>query len=257
MPTPSQQIANHIGELFTCSPVAQYIRIRSPYLYPDGEIIDFFLEEYDDESYISDLGETLRWLRMQMTSKRISQKYRALMQDICLTCGVELVGGILRVRLEHPEELASAITQLAQASVRIAGLWTPPKGSGFVSILEQVAELLEREGIPFNRNAKFPGRSGRDWKIDFHTLNEGCNALVSVLSVGTAGAAVGKVKSVVAGWYDLTQMKQEPNSMRFISLFDDTGEVWGPEDFKLIGELSDVTYWTEPEKFLDKLVTRG
>lgn len=254
MPTPCQTIANHMGELFTCSPVGEYIRIRTPYLYPDGDVIDFFLQQEQEDSILSDLGETLRWLRMQMSAKRISQRYRELISQICLASGVELSCGMLRVPLDEPEELAIAVTQIAQASIRISGLWSPPKSNAFVGILEQVAQFLEEEGIPFTRNAKFPGRSGRQWKIDFHTQHPGCNALVSVLSVGTSAAAVGKVKSVVASWYDLSQMKKEPDSLRFVSLFDDTGDVWMPEDFKLIEELSDVAFWSEPEQFADKLI---
>jgi hypothetical protein len=54
-----------LGLLFTCEPVDQYMRIQTPYLYPDGDVIDIFCKESDGIVTLTDLGETLRWLRMQ------------------------------------------------------------------------------------------------------------------------------------------------------------------------------------------------
>ena len=31
-----------MGELFTCAPLNGYTRIRTPFLYPDGDVIDLF-----------------------------------------------------------------------------------------------------------------------------------------------------------------------------------------------------------------------
>jgi hypothetical protein len=43
--TPCEAIAEHIGELFTCSSLNGYVKIRTPHLYPDGDVIDLFLKE--------------------------------------------------------------------------------------------------------------------------------------------------------------------------------------------------------------------
>jgi hypothetical protein len=65
MTTPCELIAQQLGLLFTCTPMSEYIRIETPFLYPDGDIIDVFSQERDDHRLLTDLGETQRWLKMQ------------------------------------------------------------------------------------------------------------------------------------------------------------------------------------------------
>lgn len=40
--SPCQAIAETLGDLFFCTEVMGYTRIRTPYLYPDGDVIDLF-----------------------------------------------------------------------------------------------------------------------------------------------------------------------------------------------------------------------
>ena len=84
------EIEQGMGALFSCTPHRDDCRIRTPYLYPDGDNIDLFCKQDGDVTTVSDLGETLRWLRMQTLSPRRSPKQNALIADACLTHGVEL-----------------------------------------------------------------------------------------------------------------------------------------------------------------------
>ena len=58
-------LAGELGELFTCVITERHAKIRTPFLYPDGDNIDLFVTEKDGSLVVSDLGETLRWLRSQ------------------------------------------------------------------------------------------------------------------------------------------------------------------------------------------------
>ena len=60
-------------------------------------------------------------------------------------------------------------------------------------------------------------------------------------------------KHVLATWYDLSSYKVGPEALQFVSLFDDNLDVWSPEDFKLVSELSEVTHWSKPDEFASKL----
>jgi hypothetical protein len=44
-----------------------------------------------------------------------------------------------------------------------------------------------------------------------------------------------------------------PEALRFISLFDDTSDVWTEEDFRLVEDLSTVTRWSRPDEFEGEL----
>jgi hypothetical protein len=74
-----------------------------------------------------------------------------------------------------------------------------------------------------------------------------------VLSTGSRAAARGVAEHVLAAWYDLSHLKIGPQGLNFIALFDDTLDIWSAEDFKLVGDLSDVSFWSKPNEFLEKL----
>ena len=108
MNTPCVLIQEQMSELFQCAEVGDYIRVRTPYMYPDGDYIDLFLSRSsgDDTQTLSDLGETVRWLKMQTVTLRRSPKQNQMIQDICLTHGVEFYRGMLQVRCRQGESFA-------------------------------------------------------------------------------------------------------------------------------------------------------
>jgi len=84
-----QDLQRRIGALFTCSEHGGYQRIRTPYLYPDGDIIDLFCKVDGDTVTVSDLAATTGWLRMQSAALRRSPRQERLIEDACVTHGVE------------------------------------------------------------------------------------------------------------------------------------------------------------------------
>lgn len=250
MVNPCEEINRTIGELFTCSPVNGFVRIRTPYLYPDGDGVDLYLQEKEGQKTITDLGETLRWLRLQTVTQKKTDKQEALIQDICLTCSVEQYRGMFLIRVNEQESLASAITRLSQVVVRVSDLWFTFKTRALESIIEQVAELLAEQKIPFIQGEKMRGRSGRSWYVDFHTRHSQRSSFIEVLSTGSRPAANSKVNNVLAAWYDLNYLKIGQENVAFVSLFDDTLDIWSAENIRLLEEISDIAYWSRPEDLI-------
>jgi Domain of unknown function DUF1828 len=250
---PCKEIEEKIGKLFTCSEVNGYVRIRTPYLYPDGDVIDLFFREQNGSYTLTDLGETLGWLRTQTVALKKSPKQRQLIADVCLNHGVELFRGMLTARLRSPDEITDALTRLSQAALRVGDLWFTFRTRAVESITDEVAELLREKEIPFDQSERLPGRSGRIWTVDFHTRHPQKSSLVYVLSTGSRAAARGVAEHVLAAWYDLSHLKVGPQALNFVSLFDDTLDIWSTEDFKLVGDLSDVVCWSKPDEFIEKI----
>lgn len=248
------RLQESLGELFHCSMQGAYVRIRTPYLYPDGDIIDVFCKEEGDGSVVvSDMAETTRWLRMQAVSGRRSVKQQALLGDVALNHGVELFRGMLTARLRQGDNLAQVATRVAQAALRASDLWFTFRTRTFESVTDEVAEFLTQEEVPFVRGDKLPGRSGRVWAPDFHTRLPRRSSLVYVLSTGSRSAARAVAEHVLAAWYDLSHYRVGPEGVQFVSLFDDTEDVWSPEDFRLVEPLSTLARWSDPQGFGDLL----
>jgi hypothetical protein len=251
--SPCEVIQQSIGELFTCSTVNEYTRIRTPFLYPDGDVIDLYMKETGGVVTITDLGESLRWLRMQSLSPRRSPKQKKLVEDVCLTHGLEFFRGMLVLRAKPGEAFGKAITRLAQGALRVTDLWFTLRTRSVESASDEVEEFLQEKAIPFERGETLIGRSGKSWRVDFHTRMPRRSSLICVLSTGSRGASKAMTEHVLATWYDLSNFKVGPEALQFVSLFDDTLDIWSPEDFKLVSDLSEVAHWSRPDEFAAKL----
>lgn len=249
-----ERLTADLGALFTCAEQGAYQRIRTPYLYPDGDNIDLFCKANGDLLTVTDLGETTRWLRMQTVSPRRSPKQRQLIEDIGLTHGVEFFRGMLVARCRPGDSLAAVVTRLAQAALRVSDLWFTFRTRAVESMGDEVADFLSERQFIFERAEKLAGRSGRVWTVDFHVRAPMRSALVYVLSTGSRSAARSVAEHVLAAWYDLNHLAVGPEALRFVSLFDDTADVWAPEDFKLVERLSITARWSEPDRFAETLL---
>lgn len=245
-------IQRDIGTLFTCSEHGAYTRIRTPFLYPDGDIIDLFCKIQGDGIVVTDLAETTSWLSMQSVAEKRSPKQTQLIDDTCMTHGVEFFRGMLQARCRPDEQLAEVVTRVAQAALRVSDLsftFRVKAAAAAGSIGEEVAGLLAEKELGFERDEPQEGRSGREWNVDFHVRSERRSSLVRVLSAANDAAAHRVSEHTVAAWHDLKYLAAGREPLTFVSLFDDTADVWAEEDFRLVGELSAVSRWSRPDEF--------
>ena len=244
-----RDLQRSMGALFTCSEQGDPLRIRTPYLYPDGDNIDLFCKAVDDTVTVSDLAETTGWLRMQSAALRRSPKQKRLIEDTCMTHGIEFYRGMLQARCRPGDELAPVVTRVAQAALRVSDLWFTLRMQAIQSIADEVASFLTEREIGFDRAERLAGRSGRGWTVDFHVRTDLRSSLVQVLSTGNRAAAHGVAERVLAAWHDLNHLASGPEALTFVSLFDDTADVWADEDYRLVEPLSTVSRWSRPDEF--------
>ena len=250
-----ETLSKNLGALFSCVDVNGFTRIRTPFLYPDGDVIDLFVQNLNGAMTITDLGETLRWLRSQSIAPRRSPKQTKLIEDVCLNHGLEFYKGMLIARVKSDDNLAPIAMRVAQGALRVADIWFTMRTRSVESVTDEVELFLGEKEVPFQRSQPIIGRSGKTWRPDFHIRMPNRSSLVYVLSTGSRAAARGVVEHVVTSWYDLNNLRVDPESLQFISLFDDTMDVWSTEDFNLLQDLSAVARWSQPDAFLQTLAS--
>ena len=244
-----RDLQRQMGALFTCSEQGGRLRVRTPYLYPDGDNIDLFCKVEDGVVTVSDLAETTGWLRMQSAGLRRSPKQARLIEDACVTHGIEFRRGMLQARCGPGDELARVVTRVAQAALRVSDLWFTFRTQAAESITDEVADFLTEREFGFERAEKRTGRSGRGWTVDFHVRTTRRGSLVQVLSTGNRAAARRVSEHVLAAWHDLSHLAAGPEALAFVSLFDDAADVWTDEDLRLVESLSTVSHWSRPDEF--------
>lgn len=242
-------IRDALPALFECAPAPREgIRVRTPFMYPDGGIVDVFVLDRQGRHTVTDFGEALGWLRMQSVRGRLSPKQRRMIEDVCLTLGVELIRGQLVLRCDDVGEVGAAVLRLGQAAVRLSDLWFTFRTRAVETVSDEVVDWLQEMRIPFDKGVRHTGRSGRTWTIDYQTRTDERTSLVFLLSTGSRAAARRITEHVVAGWHDLNHLKLTQTHLSFISLFDDTEDVWQDEDFRLVEDLSEVARWSRPDE---------
>jgi hypothetical protein len=252
MRSPCNEIEHRLSGLFLCEQVGDVVRIQTPYLYPDGDLIDIFYSEAGGVPTFSDMGETLRWLRTQTSAAKRTQRQTRMIQDISVSQGVELHSGVLSVRSDAGR-FAEDITLLAQTCLRVSDVWFTFKTRAIASMIEDVAEFLDDKQISYEKGVALVGRSARSWNVDFQTRTPLTSSLVQVLTTGSRGSVHRLTEHATAQWMDLANYRVGHEPRRFVTLFDDTIDIWLPEDFKLVSEVSDVAFWSQPEEFLHSI----
>ena len=244
------RLGRSLPPLFECTAAPQEgVRVRTPLMYPDGGVVDVFVLERNGGCQVTDFGEALGWLRMQSVSVRRSPKQNRMVEDACQTLGVELHHGQILLRSDAPESLGAAVLRVAQAAVRVSDLWFTLRTRSVETVAEEVHDwLLERE-VSFERAVKQRGRSGRTWTIDYRTRTDDRTALVFLLSTGSRGAARRIAEHVLAGCVDLSHLTVGRPDHVFVSLFDDTQDIWREEEFSLVEQYSEIARWSRPDEF--------
>ena len=243
-------VGKSLPPLFVCSPAPQEgVRVRTPLLYPDGGVVDVYVVERGSGYTVTDYGDALGWLQLQSISLRPSNKQKLLVQDVCQTLGLELWHGQLVLRSVANDILGESVLRVAQAVVRVSDLWFTLRSQSLQTTADEVDEWLREKQIPFRRGVKQQGRSTQDWTIDFETETDYRTSLVFLLSTGSRGYTRRITEHVLAGCVDLSHLKLNQPSLVFVSLFDDTQDVWGEEDFRLVEDQSEIATWSRPDQF--------
>jgi hypothetical protein len=253
---PCKLIVDQIGQLFKCDPMTisseSYVKIRTPYTYPDGDVIELFYRDSPTGPLLTDFGETLRWLNGQTVSERRTKRHGELIADVCETHQVVLSKGHLSIRVPQPEMMAHAVTRLAQAAVRIGDLSFTFRGRLFESFDEEVEDFLVDRQIKVERRARVRGET-KSWTVDLRAVPQpNREALVYTLSTESKAQVRRLTNDVVAAFYDL---RHQRNGTHFISLFDDSVDVWDEADFKELESLSDVLVWSKPDDLVDRVAS--
>ncbi|MBM3298969.1 MAG: DUF1828 domain-containing protein [Deltaproteobacteria bacterium] len=240
--------------LFSCEQEDSYLKLTTPYLYPDGDYIDLYLVETDDELYLTDLGETLGYLSDYGISLKQSPKRNKVINDILLTQGAELFRGELRVRVLDGHEMAWHMTRLSQAAVQVSDLVYSLRLSALASFREEVEEYWIESRVSYELDYIVIGASGEQYTVDFFVSSPRRSWLVDTLSSQSRGYANSLVSRVVRTWHDI---HRADGRFGYLSIVDDSNDVWRSEWFDQLEALSEVVTWSNREKLLQFFGSEG
>ena len=106
--------------------IQRFRRERTQATYPDGETIDLFFTEVDGLTRISDLGETIRWLRTNAVSETFHlREHLATIKWICLYHGVQFTPDcLLEIDCKDSATVEHGWDCLVHCAQQVAKLYT-------------------------------------------------------------------------------------------------------------------------------------
>ena len=260
MNSPCQQLSQDIGTLFICSEFKDFIKITTPFIYPDGDVIDIFYRKVNQGFILTDLGETIRWIESQSVSGIRNEKQKELIETISLTHNLEVKRDMFIARIDknaNSIKLAASVLELGQALVRLSDLWILQSGRKTRTIIDSVEDFIKAIDITYEREQLYTGGTDRNWKPHFYTTVKGNNVLTHVLSTDRKSSSKPILSMVNTQWQDLERYKLESN-YKFISLIVDKEEgvrIWTKGDKKLLSQRSEVKEWSNKNDFKEALLT--
>lgn len=254
-----RKIIEQTEELFECSEFREYTRIETPFIYPDGDIIDLFYRGDAPYKIITDLGGASDWLGLQTISKHRTDKQEYQIEYICDSYRIEFRKGEFFIDLDKGNEtrnLSEAVFDLGQAIIRISGLWFLQLNRAKNQILNSIETFMESNEIDYEKNKPFEGYSGEVWKPNFYTESKKEKILIYVLSTEKKSSASGIIYRINSAWGDLCYLKDKnkDENYKFVSLFDDRYDIWKASHRKILKRNSDIKHFSNRNDLKNTLI---
>lgn len=231
---------------FKCIKRDEYIRIITPYLYPDNDLIEVFVQEISPDSLIiTDLGETLRHLHTQGFDIFSTSKRKFLYETIISRANLQAIKGEL-VKETTPDKLGEAIFDVISTSKALGDLIYTSTAYEPAIFTEEVEAFLKENDIRYEKNIQVIGVTGKKYRINFKVFNHQ-ESLMEILSPKSKLGIKFKVDATFRTWYDIDKQAKK------FSMLNDIDFVWKDPDIRILNEVSNVILWSKKEKILDFL----
>lgn len=238
---PCTELRSRFGDLFECKLIRDFFRIRTPFHYPDGGIIDLYLE--DDGSALTDFGETLRWLRMNNYATSRTKHQDDYIKKICKSRGANLLNGQIRKSI-FAGNLALTVAELSETCMRVADVSMTFRGRSVSSVIDEVEEFLNENSFDTERNKQVTGVSGKNLYIDLTARHKDAfqSSFIKVLTSTSKSQTTRIIDHALRTWVDL---KPNHSHFNFVTLVDDTvSGIWDQGEIGLLDEHSKIANWS-------------
>lgn len=240
-----KELNENLGKQFSCDVRGKFIQISTPFTFPDGGSVELFLE--DDGSYLSDMGETMRWLYMHSFAPQRTAKQMTLINEICERNNASFSGGVIQV---SAKDLSRGVFALSQCCLRVSDIAMSFSGKTVQTMIGDVAKFFTANKVSFEKNPTFTGKYARQVSLDFAIPHSASTqeSLVKVLTTTSSAHANRLVNSTLRTWIEL---EHERERRQFVTVFDDTtGSEWPSGSIDLIRREAKTVMWSKREELL-------
>ena len=260
------ELGSQLGAMFHCSSAGAQVQIRTPFVFPDGDLIDVYWRDTDCGPVVSDLGDTWGWLFINGGNESLTDKQNRAYAAACKTYGVERRGGVLLARVSNGN-VADVVVRLAQAITAVSQVLDlkpaqeTVKTSARQITVKRITTTLQKyrgHGWRYQENCQMAGQSNRDWKLNFMVRTpEQDAALFALHGRKHTGWQWRAIEHAFTAFSDLVPTLNEMNKpTRAVSVIDDIDVPWDDEPIELLNSVSAVVRLSDPESLPQAIAER-
>lgn len=228
---------------FACVQVNGKLKLITPYLYPDNDLVEVYVEELPNGRVrVSDLGEATRHLHTQGFEVFASPKRKFIAETAASRVNASFQNGEV-FKEGSSDELGALIFDVVAAARGISGLIYTSRAYEPAPFVEEVAEFLRDQGFQFQRRVPIRGGFGREYRIPFVIKS----VYLSPITAEYQRALKPRVDAVVRMWFDVD------NKATKFSLLNDIDFSWPEPDVLILSRLSHVYRWSARHELANDL----
>ena len=246
-----QGIRDGIAGLYDCEDDPNgSITIETPFIFPNGDLLDLSIEQTADGFVVSDLGETCGWLFRVSGIDNLTSARREKIHEIENGTGVQFWHGALRYECQSSADLSMGVHLVAQAALQMAELRHFTKAAPRPRNRDRLDEWLETKSLKVDRGVRVPGRSRRRWTIDYRTTLDGHDSFAMWLDRPDHPSALAAQYRTYTTYADIMRSANGVASVPRISILDGADAQWSAEDRALLEDVSSVVCWPDQDQLL-------
>lgn len=238
-----------LKERFSCVSNGERLRIITPYLYPDNDLIEIFIEELPSgQIRVTDLAETLRHLHAGGFDVFESPKRKFMLETIASRVKVDILRDQL-TKTGDISQLGNLIFDVIITARGVSDLIYTSKSFEPATFLTEVEEFLKVNEIPIESRVKLFGVSGKSYTVHFKITGKLPRFLQALSPIAAAGLKP-KVDATMRMWFDCNHNLTQEHK---VTILNDVDFEWRPYDVSILERLSTVRYWTRKQELLTLL----
>lgn len=230
-----------------CSEDGAFLRIETPFRYPDGGTVELFLEQRGPNLLVTDYGEAFRFLEAGGIDPARSPARQKAIDLATKLSNARLDEGALEIVVHESSELLAAVVRLGQAVTRVADLSLLAKGTFVSTFSDVVEEFLKAatHGIEIQRGAVVRG-SATSHQVDILARSQQGVSVVESLSAITPTGANSQTAFTIQKFADISALGAGAPG-RF-AILDNSAEVWSDSLRKQLARFADVVDWEQRDE---------
>ena len=235
-----------------CTPLEDGNRmlIDTPYLHPDGDVIQVVLESLAGSAVrFGDEGATLARLRMYGVDVAKGSAAREAQASL-RSYRADLVGDELRVE-GSAEETPEMFLRLIGAMRAIDGLSALRTDPGPVQFASRLTTFLQSQFAEVTEGPKRKGTSGASYRLTAAVPRRGKDVLIQSAAGGKADTARRSVEHAFRVFSDING--HVPKHQKLVVLSSGDRWPWPAEEIKLLSRVAYVGGWDERDRVVDFL----